>query len=99
MPGTFVITTRPEMKRQAPDGLTAPARPAVPLVNGMEARGERLHDLRALLTLLKRVANRLTPEGRRGRIRQLLPDGPASREPAEQERGSLRPDSAPALLA
>src|ERR1700733_12887229 len=69
--------------------------PARPLI----ACGERLHDFRALLMLLKRVANRLAPEGCGGRIRQLLPDGPASTEPVEQGRGGLRPDSAAPVLA
>jgi len=44
--------------------------------------------------LLERVSNRFTPEGRRGRVRQLLPDSPTSRKLTEQGRGSLRPDSA-----
>src|SRR5690242_15438081 len=55
--------------------------------------------LRALLMLPKRVANRFTPEGRGGRIRQLLPDGPTSRELIEQGRGGPRPDSAAPVLA
>ena len=65
----------------------------------LQACGERLHDFRALLMLMKWVANRFTPEGRSGRIRQLLPDGPTSRKLVKQERGSLRPDSATPVLA
>src|ERR1700733_7818475 len=49
--------------------------------------------------LLKWVADRLAPEGGGGRVRQLLPDGPASREPSEQGPGRLRPDSAAPVLA
>jgi hypothetical protein len=44
--------------------------------------------------LLKRVADRFTPEGRGGRIRQLLPNGPTSRKLTERGRGSPRPDAA-----
>jgi hypothetical protein len=49
--------------------------------------------------LLKRVANRFAPEGRGGRIRQLLPDGPTSRELIEQGRCSPRPDSTTSVFA
>jgi hypothetical protein len=49
--------------------------------------------------LLQWAANRFAPEGRGGRIRQLLPDCPTSRELTEQGRGSLRPNSAAPVLA
>jgi DNA-3-methyladenine glycosylase I len=68
-------------------------------LSSVRVRGERLHDLRAPLMLLKWVADRLAPERRGGRVRQLLPDGPASREASEQGRGRLRPGSTAPVLA